>query len=418
MLQPRAENVGSNNYFFLSASVGITRRTKTCRRHNRAPPRPPKGLLSLRDYTVIHTALEMVVFWGLAPVLEPGVGVFDADKRPRSRAIKVSRRILRWGGCEAGESTRAKGQQGRDNSVPRDVDGRCDGHGASGGAADSGAGGIAEGVVASTERLTMCAEVIQDVVFTQQFMPMLMPFYLPDLLAARLQLVYGLAARAAATVVPQPANVTGSVATGTVVAAAALAGASVAENVSPEASKEAAETSPKPSSRAGTNANGNNSVHFPRNNKQRNDRADEQEALRDLLRDLGPRQVMGALRHLLSQGTRTPPWLRQRAGRILSQIVLRPGGVQATLEVYLAATGGGGGAEGGEGDEMRACLRVARLLAAPPKSVSTREYVSRVAPQLAEMLHYDGQQRAIITRQEGREEGRGKLKNAPTALVL
>ncbi|CAN0144528.1 unnamed protein product [Hapterophycus canaliculatus] len=121
-------------------------------------------------------------------------------------------------------------------------------------------------------------------------------------------------------------------------------------------------------------------------------------ALRAVLKDVGPRHVMGALRHLLSQGARAPPWLRQRAGRILSEIVLRPGGVQATLEVYLARAGAGGGEGGGEGDEIKACLRVAKLLATPPKQVASGDYVARVAPQLAEMLHFDGQQRAIVTR--------------------
>ncbi|CAM9723733.1 unnamed protein product, partial [Hapterophycus canaliculatus] len=61
-----------------------------------APPRPPKGLLSLRDYTVIHAALEIVVHWGLLPVLEPGVGMFDLGQRPRSRAVKISHRVLHY----------------------------------------------------------------------------------------------------------------------------------------------------------------------------------------------------------------------------------------------------------------------------------------------------------------------------------
>lgn len=115
---------------------------------------------------------------------------------------------------------------------------------------------------------------------------------------------------------------------------------------------------------------------------------------------------MSASRQLLSQGAKVPLWLKQRAGGILSQIVLRPGGVQATLEVYLAgiggesATGAGTGASGDDaaGEEMKALLRVARLLAVPPKRVSSVEYVAHVAPQLTEMLHYDGQQRAVVTR--------------------
>ncbi|CAN0543150.1 unnamed protein product, partial [Ectocarpus sp. 8 AP-2014] len=127
-----------------------------------APPRPPKGLLSLRDYTVIHAALEVVVHWGLVPVLEAGVGVFEADKRPRSRAVKISRRVLHYWSAEKrhGDAT-ARG-------------------------ADAYA------------QLALCTEVVQGVVTSGQFMPMLMPLYLPDLLAARLQLVFGRTAVATA----------------------------------------------------------------------------------------------------------------------------------------------------------------------------------------------------------------------------
>ncbi|CAN0276322.1 unnamed protein product, partial [Laminaria digitata] len=268
-------------------------------RQSRAPPRPPKGLLSLRDYTVIHAALEVVVHWGLVPVLEPGVGVFQADKRPRSRAVKISRRVLHhWEGGR------------RSPPAPSRAPVRS-------GSTSSGAG-------------------VGGVVTTAQFMPMLMPLYLPDLLAARMQLVYGRTAAAVATAATSTVN-----------------GCNVGD--------------------------------------QSTGRATPSQSLRATLRMSGPRQVMGALRHLLSEGVRAPPWFRQRAGRILSEIVLQPGGVQATLEVYLAGAaasqGGEGGGGGEEGDETRACLRVAKLLATPPKSVRPGQYVARVAPQLAEMLH-------------------------------
>lgn len=372
-------------------------------RQSRAPPRPPKGLLSLRDYTVIHAALEIVVHWGLTPVLEPGVGVFDAEKRPRSRAVKLSRRVLQWGGEERSTAAAGAAGQGRPPSTS-DCDDRCDG----------GGGGRA------AARLAMCADVVQDVVFTQQFMPMLMPLYLPDLLAARLQLVYGRGAEAAIAAAKPAAITTRSGTHRGPSENPPKTSARVKEeedrnsNGTDVASAAATTTTtdhPYPTAAKAEKANGvlTLSNKIPGEGKgggRRGEGADNkctrreqhEDSLRKLLRDLGPRQVMGALRHLLSQGARAPPWLRQRAGRILSQIVLRPGGVQATLEVYLASTGSGAGAGGEEGDEMRACLRVARLLAAPPKSVSAREYVCRVAPQLAEMLHYDGQQRAIITR--------------------
>lgn len=397
-------------------------------RQNRAPPRPPKGLLSLRDYTVIHAALEIVVHWGITPVLEPGVGVFDAEKRPRSRVIKISHRVLQWGGEEKSvAAVRTAVGQGH-LPFAGDCDDRC-GDGAGG---DDGTGR------AAAARLAMCADVVQDVVFTQQFMPMLMPLYLPDLLAARLQLVYGRDAGAAITTPTSaafaaPSRTQKGAAENPPIKSSACveeegggvdqANSNSTDMVTPVASAGTILADQcHPTAAHLTTANGVLNIDEKRREGGAGrERAEESkgaegtdnqctrreyaESLRKLLRELGPRQVMGALRHLLSQGARAPPWLRQRAGRILSQIVLRRGGVQATLEVYLASTGSGGtAAEGAEGDEMRACLRVARLLAAPPKSVSAREYVSRVAPQLAEMLHYDGQQRAIITRQGGQSK--------------
>lgn len=378
-------------------------------RQDRAPPRPPKGLLSLRDYTVIHSALKIVVQWGLSPVLEPGVGVFDADERPRSRAVTLSRRVLQWGrgdgggGSATGEvlgaserehpSSPSSARNGHNNRCDNRHDGRDYGSSAS----------------VAAVRLAMCADAIQGVVFTQQFMPMLMPLYLPDLLAARLQLAYG-RGTGGAGVTPAAAVLNGISTENADETAAAREGSYNSTcNGNGQVPEALQDRRQQPAEACGcdsttttiiaTNRSSGKSLDAHdtgREDKIVQKRKQWEDSLRALLREVGPRQVMGALRHLLSQGSRAPPWLRQRAGRILSQIVLRPGGVQATLEVYLAGAGGGDGGEGG--DEMTACLRVARLLAAPPKSVSAEEYVCRVAPQLAEMLHYDGQQRAVITR--------------------
>ncbi|CAM9501497.1 unnamed protein product [Ectocarpus sp. 6 AP-2014] len=342
-----------------------------------APPRPPKGLLSLRDYTVIHAALEVVVHWGLVPVLEAGVGVFEADKRPRSRAVKISRRVLHYWSAEkrhvAGDGPSPPRRRPNASSPcgdpvatrPAAKPAGCCGEG------DATAGGAD-----AYAQLALCTEVVQGVVTSGQFMPMLMPLYLPDLLAARLQLVFG------RTAVPTAAA-TAATAAVTAIPASAL---TVRDNDGDE--------------RAGATATIADGEPPPPNGAPAGGDRHRRSPPPAAVTNAGPRQVMGALRHLLSRGTRAPPWFRQRAGRILSEIVLRPGGVQATLEVYLAGAGAGGEGGGGddEGEGMKACLRVAKLLATPPKRVASGVYVSRVAPQLAEMLHFDGQQRAIVTR--------------------
>lgn len=336
---------------------------------------------------MIHAALEIVVHWGLIPVFESGVGVFEADKRPRSRAVKISRRILHyWGGgreASLSMSSSPRSLRSSDSAVVESSGSDHDG------------GGIhpkrpkIELAQESARQLAVCTDVIQEVVTAEQFVPMLMPLYLPDLLAARLQLVYGnTAANARAQVYDKHIE------------------------------HQRRRTSCPPMNDASislrsstTETNTNIPMSTAKTPSTDNERL---QALRAILKFIGPRQVMSALRQLLSQGTRAPLWLRQRAGRILSEIVLRPGGVQATLEVYLAGAAAAAAVEGGSGagraegdertedderqDEIKACLRVAKLLATPPKRVSPRIYVSRVAPQLAEMLHFNGQQRALITR--------------------
>lgn len=324
--------------------------------------------MSLRDYTVIHAALEIVVHWGVVPVLEPGVGVFEYDKRPRSRAVKLSRRVLHFWGL-------GEGRGGRRTSSARHASGVSSTLG------DGGGGAQERAQAQAHAQLAVCTGVIQGVVTTDQFMPMLMPLYLPDLLAARLQLVYGWAATALGT------TTTAAIAASTTTDSTSLAGPR-----SHAAAPSGVGSDSAPSDRPAT---------LPTPAVESNRRAPSEGAaasLNEMLVYLGPRQVMAASRQLLSHGTQAPSWFRHRVGRILSEIVLRPGGVQATLEVYIAAGAGAGGGEAGEGDEVKACLRVAKLLATPPKAVGVGTYVARVAPQLAEMLHYDGQQRATITR--------------------
>lgn len=295
--------------------------------------------------------------------------MFEADKRPRSRAVKISRRLLHfWGtGQWCSPCSDAWSPSGSTTL---------------GGRASCGGGG---GAQRAHEQLALCADVVQGVVMTEQFMPMLMPLYLPDVLAARLQLAYG---RIASASVPAPA-------------APAAESSTRDDDVDDDRSTDAnASVEGRNNRRAAQDRPAPPPPSTTALPSGRRGKAGESESLHAMLRDLGPRQVMGALRHLLSQGSRAPPWFRQRAGRILSEIVLRPGGVQATLEVYLAGAAAAAGGAGEEGDETKACLRVAKLLATPPKRVGPGEYLSRTAPQLVEMLHFDGQQRAIVTRRE------------------
>ncbi len=61
------------------------------------PPQPPPDLLSLRDLTCLHTVLEVIVFWGIFPCLEPGVGQSTPEARQISKAVRLHRRVRLWG---------------------------------------------------------------------------------------------------------------------------------------------------------------------------------------------------------------------------------------------------------------------------------------------------------------------------------
>ncbi|CAM9425820.1 unnamed protein product, partial [Choristocarpus tenellus] len=298
-------------------------------------PQAPRGLLSLRDYTVIHVALDIVVCWGIAPLLQNGVGAFEVAQRPRSKAVKVDRKLLLWG-ADYHQRRFGKGRHSTDNSHrDGDIDAK-----------------ISE--VEKLRQLSLCADAVQGVVMSDQFMPMLLPHYLPDILAARLQLAFG-------TTVSNPLKPKGGTVPQRVTQELCFAQATAVNDLALPAStcsQDAAKV-----------------------------------ALQGITKKVTPQLVMGALRHLLSRGKMAPAWLRREAGRILSEIVIQPGGVQATLEVYLGSTGAGGGEE-----DTRAGVRVARVLAAAPRSVPQKVYVTKVSPQLVEMLHYDGQQRITITR--------------------
>ncbi|NWI65623.1 TNG6 protein, partial [Todus mexicanus] len=82
-----------------------------------------------------------------------------------------------------------------------------------------------------------------------------------------------------------------------------------------------------------------------------------------------------------------PGWLRRLCGRLLSQRLLRPGGVQAVVRGVMEGAGGGAGAEAAAVD-WRKCDAVAKILAAcPQQCLSLEDYYGRVCPQILDLLH-------------------------------
>ncbi|NXK98267.1 TNG6 protein, partial [Formicarius rufipectus] len=82
-----------------------------------------------------------------------------------------------------------------------------------------------------------------------------------------------------------------------------------------------------------------------------------------------------------------PAWLRRLCGRLLSERLLRPGGVQAVVRGILEGTGGGAGAEAAALD-WRKCDAIAKILAScPQQCLSLEDYYRQVCPQILDLLH-------------------------------
>ncbi|XP_051661542.1 transport and Golgi organization protein 6 homolog isoform X2 [Manacus candei] len=82
-----------------------------------------------------------------------------------------------------------------------------------------------------------------------------------------------------------------------------------------------------------------------------------------------------------------PAWLRRLCGRLLSERLLRPNGVQAVVRGVLEGTGGGAGAEAAALD-WRKCDAVAKILAScPQQCLSLEDYYRQVCPQILDLLH-------------------------------
>ncbi|XP_071423288.1 transport and Golgi organization protein 6 homolog [Pithys albifrons albifrons] len=91
-----------------------------------------------------------------------------------------------------------------------------------------------------------------------------------------------------------------------------------------------------------------------------------------------------------------PAWLRRLCGHLLSERLLRPGGVQAVVRGILEGTGGGAGAEAAALD-WRKCDAVAKVLAScPQQCLSLEDYYRQVCPQILDLLHI---QDKVVARQ-------------------
>ncbi|NXS23851.1 TNG6 protein, partial [Mystacornis crossleyi] len=82
-----------------------------------------------------------------------------------------------------------------------------------------------------------------------------------------------------------------------------------------------------------------------------------------------------------------PAWLRRLCGHLLSERLLRPGGVQAVARGVLEGTDGGAGTEAAALD-WRKCDAVGKILAAcPQQCLSLEDYYRQVCPQILDLLH-------------------------------
>ncbi|KAM4894698.1 transport and Golgi organization protein 6 homolog, partial [Sylvia borin] len=124
------------------------------------------------------------------------------------------------------------------------------------------------------------------------------------------------------------------------------------------------------------------------------ERAQCREALRDILDRVY--QPLAVQELLILQGQpkqrspsagAAPAWLRRLCGHLLSERLLRPGGVQAVVRGVLEGTDGGAGAEAAALD-WKKCDAVGKILAAcPQQCLSLEDYYRQVCPQILDLLH-------------------------------
>nr|XP_028595716.1 transport and Golgi organization protein 6 homolog isoform X1 [Podarcis muralis] len=110
-----------------------------------------------------------------------------------------------------------------------------------------------------------------------------------------------------------------------------------------------------------------------------------------LLLQGGPKQGSGSSGRSSEHGLApAPAWLRRLCGQLLSERLIRPGGVQAVVRGILE--GAGAGATGGSSAEAaaadwRKCDAVARILSTcPQQCLSLEDYCRQVCPQVLQLF--------------------------------
>ncbi|KAK1887578.1 Transport and Golgi organization protein 6 like [Dissostichus eleginoides] len=103
----------------------------------------------------------------------------------------------------------------------------------------------------------------------------------------------------------------------------------------------------------------------------------------------GPKQsaAVGSCRGSASRSAlrSAPAWLRCLCGRLLSERLMQPKGVQAVVRAILE------GGMGGESD-WRKCEAVAWILVTPPQQCASADsYFTHVCPQILDLLHFKDQ---------------------------
>ncbi|XP_048172663.1 transport and Golgi organization protein 6 homolog [Corvus hawaiiensis] len=124
------------------------------------------------------------------------------------------------------------------------------------------------------------------------------------------------------------------------------------------------------------------------------ERARCREALRDILdrvyQPLAVQELLvlqGQPKQRSPSAGAAPAWLRRLCGHLLSERLLRPGGVQAVVRGVLEGTDGGAGTEAAALD-WRKCDAVGKILAAcPQQCLSLEDYYRQVCPQVLDLLH-------------------------------
>ncbi|ETV67511.1 hypothetical protein, variant 3 [Aphanomyces astaci] len=226
---------------------------------NKTKPRAPLCLLSLRDYTTVQAAVELILVWGAYPCVEAGI-LTPIPQRVVAKTFKIDRAMVQHvATLESNPST------------PAHLD------------------NVLRGLLHVLE--------------LSQFKPMLLPAYLADLLAC---LVYRIHC--------QP--------------------------------------SPPPTAAAAR--------------------------LQQLMDVLPIRVFMGSLRGVLATPHANTTFKAQ-CGHLLSQCVLKDGGVLATIEMLLSSVDDG---------NTQARLHVAALVARCPRALTTTQYLLAIGPQVMWLLTY------------------------------